>query len=334
MSYTHLTQDDRYLINHLHLAGRSKTQIGEQLSRSKGTISRELQRNATDGSGGYWNHLAHAKAVARRSAPRNPYKLCEGPRLDAVQIGLLSHHSPQQIAGRLKLDHPRNPDDPSMHISPEAIYLWVYRQDNPRWNQLLRKKHRRRSPRKRGGASKQGQIVGRIGIEERPPEVLPRLRLGDWESDTLCGTPGSGGLATHVERVSRVLVAAKVEDRTADHFAGRSLEAFRKTGVPRSSCLTLTADNGKEFAEFPRLEKGLGLKVYFAHPHAPWERGTNENTNGLIREYFPRGTDFGKITKADVDRMTRSMNNRPRRCLGYQTPHEVFEKLAGVALQI
>ena len=193
---------------------------------------------------------------------------------------------------------------------------------------------RQRRPRKRGGASKLGQIIGRVGIEQRPAEVDPRTRLGDWESDTLCGAPGSGGLATHVERVSRVLVVAKIENRTADHFAGRSLEAFRKTGVPRSGCLTLTADNGKEFAAFPRLEKGLGLKVYFARPHAPWERGANENTNGLIRGYFPKGTDFGKGTKAQVDRMTRSMNNRPRRCLGYQTPHEVFEKLAGVALQI
>jgi IS30 family transposase len=331
MSYTHLTQDERYLISHLHLAGRSKTQIGRKLGRSKGTISRELRRNAVGASGGYWNHLAHAQAAARRAAPRKPYKLREGPRLDAVQIGLLSHHSPQQIAGRLKLEHP---GDPSMHISFEAIYLWAYRQGDPRWNQLLRKKHRRRSPRKRGGALKQGQIVGRVGIEERPAEVGPRTRLGDWESDTLCGEPGTGGVAVHVERLSRVLVAAKVQDRTAGHFAGRSLEAFRQTGVPRSSCLTLTADNGKEFAEFARLEKGLGLKVYFAHPHAPWERGTSENTNGLIREYFPKGTDFGKITKADVDRMTRSMNNRPRQCLGYQTPHEVFEKLAGVALQI
>ena len=143
MSYTHLTVDERYLINHLHLAGRSKTQIGRQLGRSKGTISRELQRNATGASGGYWNHLAHAKAAARRAAPLKPYKLRAGPRLDAVQMGLLGHHSPQQIAGRLKLDHP---EDPSMHISFEAIYLWVYRQDNPRWNQLLRKKHRRRSP--------------------------------------------------------------------------------------------------------------------------------------------------------------------------------------------
>ena len=331
MSYTHLSDDDRYILNHLHLAGKTMTEIGQKLGRSKGTISRELQRNKVDASGGYWNHHASAKAKARRAAPLLPYKLCDGPLLDAVRTGLLSHHSPEEISGRLKLEHP---DDSSMHISFEAIYLWVYRQPNPQWNLLLRKKHKRRSPRRRGGASKQGQIIGRIGIEERPSEVETRTRLGDWESDTLCGEPGTGGVATHVERVTRVLVAAKIEDRTASHFASRTLSAFGKSGVPKSSCLTLTADNGKEFAEFVKLEKGLGLKVYFANPHAPWERGTNENTNGLIREYFPKGTDFRKITKSQVDNMVRSMNNRPRKCLGYQTPREVFERLAGVALQI
>lgn len=331
MSYTHLTQDERYVINHLRMAGKTMTEIGLKIGRSKGTVSRELDRNGADASGGYADYLAHAKAEARRAAPLLPYKLCAGALLDAVQIGLRRHHSPEEIAGRLGLDHP---NDPSMHITAEAIYLWVYRQADPIWCQLLRKKHKRRSPRKRVGASKQGQIIGRVGIEQRPAEVASRSRVGDWESDTLCGEPGTGGVATHVERVSRYLVAAKVEDKTAAHFARESLRAFRSAGVPNSSCLTMTADNGKEFAEFPRIEKGLGLKVYFADPHSPWQRGTNENTNGLIREYFPKGMDFRKVTPAQVDNMTRSVNNRPRKCLGYQTPREVFEKLAGVALQI
>jgi IS30 family transposase len=331
MSYTHLTVHDRYIINHLHLAGRTQSEIGLKIGRSKGTISRELQRNAASDLGGYADYQAQAKATARRAAPLLPYKLCSGPLLDAVRIGLRRHHSPEEIAGRLKLDHP---DDLTMRITAEAIYLWVYRQEDPLWCHLLRRRHKRRSPRKRGGASKQGQIIGRVGIEHRPAVVEARTRVGDWESDTLCGEPGTGGVAVHVERVSRVLVAAKVDDKTAGHFASRSLQAFHKAGVPTASCLTMTADNGKEFAEFPRLEKGLGLKVYFANPHSPWERGTNENTNGLIREYFPKGMDFRKVTPAQVDNMTRSVNNRPRKCLGYQTPHEVFERLAGVALQI
>ena len=331
MSYTHLTEHERYVINHLHLAGKSMTAIGKQLGRSTGTISRELQRNGSADSGVYWNYQAHARAKARLAAPRISYKLCAGPLLDEVQGRLLRHHSPEQIAGRLRLDHP---GDPAMHVSHEAIYLWAYRQENQRWCQLLRKKQKRRSPRRRGEPSKQGQLIDRVGIEERPLEVAARTRLGDWESDSIRGEPGTGGIAVHVERVSRVMVAAKIKDGTADHFASQSLTAFKHAGVPQTGCLTMTADNGKEFAQFSKLEAGLGLKVYFAHPHAPWERGTNENTNGLIREYFPKGMDFRNVSHSQVDKMAMSMNNRPRKCLGYQTPHEVFEKLAGVALQI
>ena len=307
------------------------TAIGKQIGRSTGTISRELRRNGHGDSDGYWDYQAHARAEARRAAPRPAYKLRPGPLLDQVHERLLRHHSPEQIAGRLRLDHP---DDPGMHVSHEAIYLWAYRQENPRWCQLLRKKQKRRSPRRGGEASKQGQIIGRVGIEQRPAQVADRTRLGDWESDSIRGEPGTGGIAVHVERVSRVVVAAKMNNGTAEHFASRTLTAFRNAGVPRESCITLTADNGKEFAQFSKLETGLGLKVYFAHPHAPWERGTNENTNGLIREYFPKGMDFRNVSHAQVDKMVMSMNNRPRKCLGYQTPNEVFEKLAGVALQI
>ena len=331
MSYTHLTQHERYIINHHRLAGRSMTSIAKHLSRSVGTISRELGRNTAKGSGPYWGDLADSTAAARLSARRTPYKLCDGPLLDAVQMGLIRHHSPEQIAGRLASDHP---DDPTMHVSHEAIYLWVYRQEDPKWHLLLRKKPRRRSPRRRGSPSRQGQIIGRIGIEERPSVVEERKRLGDWESDTVCGQPGTGGVVTHVERVSRMIVAAKVPDRTASRLAAESVAAFKRACIPKAACLTMTADNGKEFAEFPTIQTGLGIKVYFANPHAPWERGTNENTNGLIREYFPKGIDFRKVTKAQVDAMTQSMNNRPRKCLGYQTPREVFEKLAVVALQI
>lgn len=331
MSYTHLTVEERYIINHNRLAGKTLKEIGEKIDRSPGTISRELKRNGCTNPDRYIDYEAQRRADERRASHKPHYKLCPGPLLTEVRFGLLRHHSPEEIAGRLKLTHP---DDPAMHISHEAIYLWVYRQEDPKWCQLLRKRHKRRSPRKRGGASKQGQITGRIGIEHRPAEVAARQRVGDWESDSLNGKPGTGGIATHVERRSRLLVAAKIDDKTASHFASRTLEAFRKTGVPRTSCLTLTADNGKEFAEFMKLEKGLGMTVYFAHPHSPWERGTNENTNGLIREYFPKGMDFGNVSKAEVDNMVRSMNNRPRKCLGYQTPREVFEKLAGVALQI
>jgi IS30 family transposase len=236
-----------------------------------------------------------------------------------------------------------------MRISHEAIYQWVYA--DPRtpnlWHEQLRRRHRRRKPHRPAGAAKPGQIIGRIGIEDRPAVVERRTRLGDWESDTLQGAPGSGGLATHVERRTRLLLAAKLDDRSATHFARRSLGAFRAAGLAPGTlpgtlpgafrgrcCRTLTADNGKEFADFKLLERDLGLRVYFARPYAAWERGTCENTNGLLRDYFPKGIDFTTVSKRQVARTVRSLNNRPRKCLGYRTPSEVFSRLAGVALQI
>lgn len=331
MFYLHLTEHERYLIDHLDAAGLSKREIGRSLKRSAGTISRELRRNKPAGQPRYRSDQAQVLSEERQSRPRRALRMAYAPLNDAVMLGLCRGHSPQQIAGRLPLDHP---DTPRMRISHEAIYQWVYRQQGTTWHRQLRSKRKRRRPRNpRGRAAKQGQILNRVGIEHRPPEAAARVRLGHWEGDTLCGVPGSGGLAVHVERVSRALVAVKVEDKTADLFARRTLSAFHASGVPAGGLLTLTADNGKEFASFARIESGLGLKVYFADPHSPWQRGTNENTNGLIREFFPKGIDFRQVKKSEVARMTRRMNNRPRKCLGYRTPNEVFLLLAGVALQ-
>lgn len=341
MPYHHLSEHERYQIDHMILFGLSRREIGRRLHRSVGTISRELQRNGHSDGGGYWNYRAQALATARRHQRRGPRRMREGsPLSDYVRRGLFQRWSPQQIARRLRLDHPR---DAAMRISHEAIYQWVYA-DPAFWHEQLRRRHRRRKPHRPAGAAKAGQIVGRIGIEQRPAVVEKRTRLGDWESDTLLGAPGSGGVATHVERRTRLLLAARLDDRGATHFARRSLAAFRAAGLGAGTlpgagagvrcCRTLTADNGKEFADFKRLEKGLGLRVYFARPYAAWERGTCENTNGLLRDYFPKGTDFRTITNRQVAYAVWSLNNRPRKCLGYRTPVEVFSRLAGVALQI
>lgn len=331
MPYTHLTEHERYQIDHLDAAGLSLREIGGHLGRPAGTISREMRRNKPALQPRYRSYQAQALSQERQSRPRRALRMAHAPLREAVMIGLCSGHSPQQIAGRLQLDHP---DAPQMRISHEAVYQWVYRQGGTSWHEQLRSKRKRRRPRKpRGRASQQGRIINRVGIEHRPQEAAARTTLGHWESDTLCGAPGTGGLAVHVERVSRALVAVKVEDKTADLLASRTVSAFGAAGVPAVGLLTLTADNGKEFASFARIESRLGLKVYFADPHSPWQRGTNENTNGLIREYFPKGMDFRKVKRSEVARMTERMNNRPRKCLGYRTPNEVFLELAGVALQ-
>ena len=223
--------------------------------------------------------------------------MAHAPLNDAVMFGLCSGHSPQQIAGFGSCWI--TPTRSRMWISHESVYQWVYRQGGTTWYQQLRSKRKRRRPRKpRERASKQGQIINRVGIEHRPQEAAARTTLGHWESDTLCGALGTGALAVHVERVSRALVAVKVEDKTAGLFTSRTVSAFRASGVPTAGLLTLTADNGKEFASFARIESRLGLKVYFADPHSPWQRGTNENTNGLIREYFPKGMDFRKVKRS------------------------------------
>lgn len=171
---------------------------------------------------------------------------------------------------------------------------------------------------------------GRVGIEHRPVSIKTRRHFGHWESDTLEGGKGKGGLATHVERKSRYLVTVLLPDQRARTYADRTMDAFKT--VPPSTLKTLTADNGKEFAECKRLENTLGTNVYFAHPYSAWERGTNENTNGLLRRYFPKGFDFNSITRKDVARVMKKLNNRPRKCLNYRTPHEVFFNQPGVAL--
>ena len=329
MSYEHLTEHERYLIDHMEKAKLSLREIGRRLGRSAGTISRELKRNRPVERWAYTSYVAQELAQERRSESKSAVKM-ERPRLAwEVKQGLIRGWSPQQISGRLALDHPR---DGSMRISHETIYRWVYREAASWWKEL-RRQHRRRRPRTRGIRCKRGQIIDRVGIEQRPAVVDRRCRIGDWESDTLQGRPGGGGLATHIERKSRYTVLARLPDRTAHQFASRSLAALRRVASP-SRCKTLTADNGKEFALFKELERGLGFKVYFADPYAAWQRGTNENTNGLLRQYFPKGTDFADVTTRQVAAAEAALNNRPRKCLGYKTPAEVFRPPRGVALQI
>jgi IS30 family transposase len=159
-------------------------------------------------------------------------------------------------------------------------------------------------------------------IDRRPKIVDRRSRIGDWESDTLEGGKGKGLLATHVERKSRYTVAVKVADKSALTVTRATVKAMRR--IPAGKRKTMTMDNGKEFAGFAQVEQQLGVRTYFAHPYHSWERGTNENTNGLLRQFFPKGTDFTQIADSEVDRVERLLNNRPRKCLGYRTPAEVF----------
>ena len=167
-----------------------------------------------------------------------------------------------------------------------------------------------------------GHIKDTVSIELRPKEVEQRLDIGNWEIDTVLGKPGTGGLVTVVDRKTRLLLAAKIEDKTATTVQAALIRLLK--GV---ECRSLTTDNGKEFARHKEVSAALGVPVYFAHPHSPWERGTNENTNGLIREYLPKGIDFREVRNDDVLRIVERLNNRPRKCLGFRTPNEAFFNL-------
>lgn len=331
MPHQHVTANERYQITHLHACGFSDAEIARHLGRHRGTIGRELKRNS--GRDGFYHYIpAQAISQERRSNASQRYKLDDSPLGQTVREKLRQGCSPEQIAGRLKAEHPA---DATQHVTGEAIYQFVYRRHTmgePLYTHLRRKRSRRRRRIVGERLGKRGQIPGRVGIEHRPPAVANRRRMGHWESDTIEGAKGSGLVVTHVERKSRYTCLGKLEDKRAAGLSEVTCRVMAR--IPAKLRKTMTADNGKEFTEFKVIEQGLGLKFYFANPHSPWERGTNENTNGLLREYLPKGSDFRTITDERLAEIERLLNNRPRKCLNYRTPFEVFTASPGVALQI
>jgi IS30 family transposase len=284
-------------------------------------VYREWRRNGLEGE--YFPARAQATADGRRLASKAPWKMAHAPLVAYVQDKLAQYWSPQQISGRLERDFP---GQPAMRISHQGLYDWIaaQRASGGVWHTFLRQARRRR--RKRYGTREnRGRIVGRVGIEERPPEVAAKVRPGDWESDTLAGSGSPACLASHVERVSQYTVLAPLPDGKAASLNAGTIRAFRRHGsLP---LLTTTADNGKEFAAHARLTDRLGLRVFFARPYHSWERGLNENTNGLVRQFFPKGLDLRSVRPEDVRRVERLLNTRPRKTLGYRTPREVLSEL-------
>jgi IS30 family transposase len=316
MGYGHLSIDEREVILKMQAQQRSMQQIGDRLGRSKGTISRELSRNLSS-TGDYKPHLAQRYYERRRDESKEPYRLEEDAFLREYVVKRLKQYwSPEQISGRIRKDQ-------GIQISPLTIYSWIYRDrtEGGEFYKYLRQSHRRRRKR-RSGEDRRGQMPDRRMIDERAKVVNERRRIGDWEGDTVEGSKGSGFIATHVERKTRYTVAAKVADKSADTVTKATIAAMKN--LPPEKVRTMTFDNGKEFAGFKELERGLDMRSYFARPYHSWERGTNENTNGLLRQFFPKGTDFATIIQLDVDIALKLLNNRPRKCLNYRTPTEVF----------
>jgi len=323
MPYAQLTAQERYVIYHLKLLKLSLREIARRLGRHHSTISRELKRNGPIlPTWVYWHEGAHQKAMQRRCLPRHFRRRNHTPLVEYVERHLKAEWSPDVIVARLKMEHAA---DSKMRLCIETVYRWVYR-DAGLGGQLFKNLRRcqKKRRRQRRYASGRGLIPGRVGIDARPDWVEARQRFGDWEGDTVEGAKGSGHFTTHVERKSRYLIAAKLTNKTALATADAVTGAFKR--VPRKLRQTLTLDNGKEFARFKRIEEETGLTVYFADPYSAWQRGTNENTNGLLRRYFPKGSDFRNVTEEMLASVVKKLNHRPRKCLGYRTPHEVFQE--------
>jgi IS30 family transposase len=308
----HLTIEERDRIAQLRHRGADQKEIAKALNRSPGTISRELRRNATGGE-----YLAgQAQQMAQRRRRERPLtRKMDDPQLQAtVRRGLAQNWSPEQIEGRQQQQFP---DEPERHISDQTIYTWVAEdEDREHWESMLRRRGKRPSRRKTTSTGEGARI------EQRPEVIESRLRLGDFEGDTVLGPPGTGGLVTLVDRKSRYTIVVKIQSKDADHVHAKIKQRLKELDEERRRSITF--DNGTEFARCHRLEKHLGMELYFADPGCPHQRGTNENTNGLIRQYFPKGTDFRDVSHAEVREVEKLLNNRPRACLGFRTPAEVF----------
>jgi len=309
-TYTQLTQEERYQIYALKQAGHNQSEIAALLGRHKSTISREVSRNR--GMRGYRPRQAHRLALERRKAKMRPR--FGGSMWTKVELLLQMDWSPQQISGRLMAEE-------GIRISHEHIYQYIYA-DKRAGGDLYRHLRCKKKRRKRYGSyDRRGVIRNRVSIDERPEVVGERSRVGDWEGDTVIGKNHKGALVTLVERKSLYTLIGAVACKTAA-AVGAAIVAGLTPHKDRVH--TLTYDNGKELAEHEQIAKALGVDIYFAHPYSSWERGVNENTNGLIRQYFPKGRELTAISKEEIAHATDRLNHRPRKTLGFRSPYEVF----------
>jgi len=297
MSYTQLTQEQRYAIYALNKRGETQTKIAETIGVHKSTVSREIKRNT--GGRGYRYKQAHRFAIRRRKCKANKR---------------ITDEDSEKVEELIKKE-----DNGS--ISHEWIYQYIWRdkEDGGDLHEHLRakKKYRKRY----GSNDLRGKIKNRTSIDERPEVVNEKDRTGDWEADTVIGKNHKGALVTMVERKNKYALIGHVKRKTAK---GVVEEQVKQLKPHKGNVLTITQDNGKEFANHEKLAQELEVDVYFAHPYASWERGLNENTNGLFRQYFPKDSELLDVKPEELEKAENRLNHRPRKSLGYRTPHEAY----------
>ena len=308
-------------------AGHSLRAIARQLGRAPSTVSREVAANGGRDDYSVWR--AHQRAREEAGRPK-ACKLRAGPLCDEVARRLIELWSPDEISRRLPLDFP---DNPEMRVSHETIYQSLFVQGRGELRrELARCLRSGRTCRKpRGTVERRGRIPGMVNISERPAEVADRAVPGHWEGDLLVGEGGRSAVGTLVERTTRLVLLLHLEHgRSAPNVEKAMRRAI--TSLPREMRRSVTWDQGAEMSTHASFTLTTGIPIYFCDPHAPWQRGSNENTNGLLRQYLPKGTDLSKQSAADLKRIQRSLNDRPRKTLGYMTPSEAYSKVVAATV--
>ena len=325
--YHHLNQTQRYQIEALLGQSIKPEAIAQQLGCHVDTIKREIRRSV-GADGQYRADKAQADSDKRKASSRNA-RCIVLEVWQQVEQHLSLQLSPQQVAGRLVKQL-------GMQVSHESIYLHIYEQAAVHSRSIAQlrcaaKKRKKRCKASAAQRNQRGAIQNRVGIEERPAVVDDKSRIGDWEGDTMVGGRRLGGLVTMVERKSRYTLARVLQRRCALPTSCAIQEMLEPH---KARCHTITLDNGSEFALHLDFGATLGAQVYFAKPHSPWQRGLNENTNGLLRQYFPKGSCLLSVTQQQVQQAVNRLNHRPRKCLGWRTPHEVFFDLPMIKLTL
>ena len=313
MKYKQLTQEIRYQISAMIKSGYSKSEVAREVKISRTTVYRELKRNSKNGN--YEPYLAHTNALERRKKPQRKSKFADQELALFIKQKLSEGWSPEQISGY-------NKRNGLMQISHEAIYQYI-EADRRQGGLLFMYLRCRKKRRKKlfGSRNTYGQIKDRISIDQMPRIVDEKARIGDWEIDTVIGKGHKGVLVTVVERLSKLTLIAKSANKTADSVTKAVIELLTPI---KEMVHTITVDNGKEFSKHTDIATALGAKVYFAHPYHSWERGLNENTNGLIRQYFPKKMRLDDVTESEIKDVITKLNTRPRKTLEFAVPIDKF----------
>ena len=306
-----LTCEDRIKIEALHKAGLSASKIGIELGKHRSTITRELSRNTHDGL--YKANKASSMSKSRRSVC-GKRKLTED-NWTQIRVLIQTEWSPEQISGWLKV-HPEF----GFKVSHQRIYNYI--NENRKHGGILHESLRRQGKPYKAKKVYRGSIKDRVSIELRPEIVNKRLRVGDWGVDSVIGKMHQSALVTLVERISRYTSIIKVNSKEAEIVSEAIIKRANEIDLPIH---TITGDNGTEFANHKRISEQLGIDFYFTHPYSSWEKGTNENTNGLLRQYFPKGTDFNSISEDTIKLVENKLNNRPRKCLNFKRPSDFLK---------